>query len=177
ADEARRKQEAEARKKAEEEAARRTAEEARRIAEELERRGGEQPAAAGSEEIETGSGIVSEAMEASWRDEERTTKRRRRRPQAQVRNVVAHGQMKSSFHKEHGFKSPTEKMIYEVEVPETITVGDLAQRMNIKSREVMRTLMKMGEMATVNQHIDQETAMLLVEEMGHKPKAVKGQEE
>ncbi|MCK0538042.1 translation initiation factor IF-2 [Alcanivorax quisquiliarum] len=177
AEEARRKQEAEARKKAEEEAARRTAEEARRIAEELERRGGEQPASTGSEEIETSSGIVSEAMEASWRDEERTTKRRRRRPQAQVRNVVAHGQMKSSFHKEHGFKSPTEKMVYDVEVPETITVGDLAQRMNIKSREVMRTLMKMGEMATVNQHIDQETAMLLVEEMGHKPRAVKGQEE
>lgn len=177
AEELRRKQEAEARKKAEEEAARRTAEEARRMAEELEKRGQQEPEK-GPEEIETGSGIVTEAMEASWRDEERTTKRRRRRPGSQqTRNVVAHGQMKSSFHKEHGFKSPTEKMVYEVEVPETITVADLSQRMNIKAREVMRTLMKMGEMATVNQHIDQETAMLLVEEMGHKPIAAKGEEQ
>ena len=175
AEEARRKQEAEARKKAEEEAARRTAEEAQRMAAELEKRGQQEPKET-TEEVETGSGIVTEALEASWRDEERTTKRRRRRPAAQARNVVAHGQMKSSFHKEHGFKSPTEKMVYEVEVPETITVADLSQRMNIKAREVMRTLMKMGEMATVNQHIDQETAMLLVEEMGHKPVASKGEE-
>ncbi|MEY1660895.1 translation initiation factor IF-2 [Isoalcanivorax beigongshangi] len=177
AEEQRRKQEAEARRKAEEEAARRTAEEAQRVAAELERRGGEQPVRTGSEEIETGSGIVSEAMEASWRDEERTTKRRRRRPQSQVRNVVAHGQMKSTFQREHGFKAPQEKMVYDVEVPETITVADLAQRMNIKVREVMRTLMKMGEMATANQYLDQETAMLLVEEMGHRPRAAKGQEE
>jgi len=85
--------------------------------------------------------------------------------------------MKSSMNKQHGFKTPTEKKIYEVEVPETITVGDLAQRMNIKAKQLIKAMMKMGEMATVNQFIDQETAFLLVEEMGHKPVASKGQEE
>ncbi|MDF1822862.1 MAG: translation initiation factor IF-2 [Alcanivoracaceae bacterium] len=179
ADEARRKQEAETRKKAEEEAARATAEEAARIAAELEKRGGEEQPK--EEEEDKGSNIVSEAMEASWRDEERTSRRRRRRPGSRDREesnrYVAHGQMKSSFNKAHGFKSPTEKMVYDVEIPETITVADLAQRMSIKARELIRTLMKMGEMATVNQHIDQETAVLLVEEMGHNPVPVKGQEE
>ena len=81
------------------------------------------------------------------------------------------------MNKQHGFKTPTEKKIYEVEVPETITVGDLAQRMNIKAKELIKAMMKMGEMATVNQFIDQETAFLLVEEMGHKAVASKGQEE
>ena len=81
------------------------------------------------------------------------------------------------MNKQHGFKTPTEKKIYEVEVPETITVGDLAQRMNIKAKQLIKAMMKMGEMATVNQFIDQETAFLLVEEMGHKPVASKGQEE
>jgi translation initiation factor IF-2 len=179
ADEARRKVEAENRRKAEEEAARKTAEEARRLAAELERRGsGEEPR---EEEDDSGAGIVVEAMEASWRDEERTSKRRRRKPGGKEGGkeregsmpVVAHGQMKSSFHKQHGFKSPTEKMVYEVEIPETITVADLAQRMSVKAREVLKALMQMGEMATVNQHIDQETAVLLVEEMGHTPKPVK----
>jgi translation initiation factor IF-2 len=176
AEEARRKLEAETRRKAEEEAARRTSEEAQRLAAELEKRAeGEQPAR--EEEDDSGASIVVEAMEASWRDEERSSKRRRRKPGGKEREgsmpVVAHGQMKSSFHKQHGFKSPTEKMVYDVEVPETITVADLAQRMSVKAREVLKTLMQMGEMATVNQYIDQETAMLLVEEMGHTPKAVK----
>ncbi len=170
AEEARRKQETEARKKAEEEAARATAEEAKRMAEELEKRG-EQPEQPAEEEVDdAGSAIVSEAMEASWRDEERVTRRRRRRS-------VAHGQLKGSMNKQHGFQSPTEKMVYEVEVPESITVQDLAQRMSVKVRDLIRALMKMGEMATANQLVDQETAMLVVEELGHKPKAVKGQEE
>ncbi|WP_156496784.1 translation initiation factor IF-2 N-terminal domain-containing protein, partial [Alcanivorax sp. HI0083] len=69
------------------------------------------------------------------------------------------------------------KKIYEVEVPDTITVTDLAQRMNVKAKSLIKSLMKMGEMVTVNQPIDQETAFLLVEEMGHKPIASKGQEE
>lgn len=174
AEEARRKVETENRRKAEEEAARKTAEEALRLAAELEKRG---DAPVAPEEDDTGASIVVEAMEASWRDEERSSKRRRRKPGGKEREgvmpVVAHGQMKSSFHKQHGFKSPTEKMVYDVEVPETITVADLAQRMSVKAREVLKALMQMGEMATVNQHIDQETAMLLVEEMGHTPKAVK----
>ena len=173
ADEAKRKQEAEARKKAEEEAARRTAEEAARIAAELEQRG-EQEEKKPAVEDDKGSSIVNAAQEASYQREERQSRRRRRKPK--VAGVV-HGKMKSSMNKQHGFKTPTEKKIYEVEVPETITVGDLAQRMNIKAKSLIKSLMKMGEMATVNQPIDQETAFLLVEEMGHKPVASKGQEE
>jgi len=174
AEEARRKQEAETRKKAEEEAARRTAEEAQRIAEELEKRGGEPEPAKTEEEDDKGSSIVRDAVEAGYRTEERQSRRRRRKSKSAG---VAHGQMRSSMNKQHGFKSPTEKMVYDVEIPETITVAELAQRMNIKSKELIKAMMKMGEMATVNQHIDQETAVLLTEEMGHTPKLVKGEEE
>ena len=67
----------------------------------------------------------------------------------------------------HGFERPTAPMIHEVQVPETITAADLAQRMSVKAAEVIKALMKMGVMATINQPLDQETAMLLVEEMGH----------
>ncbi|WP_101675505.1 translation initiation factor IF-2 [Alloalcanivorax mobilis] len=174
AEDARRKQEAEARKKAEEEAARRTAEEAQRIAEELEKREGEQPAEPQKEEEDKASSIVRDAVEAGYRTEERQSRRRRRKSKAAG---VAHGQMKSSMNKQHGFKSPTEKMVYDVEIPETITVAELAQRMNIKAKELIKAMMKMGEMATVNQYIDQETAVLLTEEMGHTPRLVKGEEE
>jgi translation initiation factor IF-2 len=69
----------------------------------------------------------------------------------------------------HGFKRPTGKMIHEVEVPESILVSDLAQRMSVKGGEIVKQLMKMGVMATVNQSIDQEVAQLVVEELGHKP--------
>ena len=67
----------------------------------------------------------------------------------------------------HGFAKPTAPVVREVEVPETITVADLAQAMAIKAPQLIKTLMGMGVMATINQSIDQETAMLVVEEMGH----------
>lgn len=69
----------------------------------------------------------------------------------------------------HGFKKPTGKIIHNVEIPETITVADLAMRMSVKGGEVVKHLMKLGAMATINQSIDQETAQLVVEEMGHTP--------
>ena len=69
---------------------------------------------------------------------------------------------------QHGFQRPTAPVIKEVDVPETITVGELAQRMSVKAAEVIKTLMKMGTMVTINQAIDQDTAALVVEEMGHK---------
>ncbi len=68
------------------------------------------------------------------------------------------------------FTKPTAPIIREVSIPETITVGELAQKMSVKGVEVIKTMMKMGAMATINQVIDQETAALLVEEMGHKAK-------
>ena len=71
------------------------------------------------------------------------------------------------------FAQPTEPLVREVAVPETITVGELAHRMSVKAAEVIKVLMKLGTMATINQVLDQETAMILVEEMGHKAKAAK----
>lgn len=74
--------------------------------------------------------------------------------------------------KRHGFEKPTKPMVREVEIPETITVGDLAQRMAVKAADVIKTLMGMGVMATINQALDQETAVLVTEELGHKAKTV-----
>ncbi|MBW8904850.1 MAG: translation initiation factor IF-2 [Betaproteobacteria bacterium] len=71
------------------------------------------------------------------------------------------------------FAQPTEPLVRDIAVPETITVGDLAHRMSVKAAEVIKALMKLGTMATINQVLDQETAMILVEEMGHKAKAAK----
>jgi translation initiation factor IF-2 len=68
---------------------------------------------------------------------------------------------------QHGFQRPTAPVIKEVAVPETISVGDLAQRMSVKAGELIKTLMKMGMMVTINQVLDQETAILVVEELGH----------
>ncbi|MFV8781533.1 translation initiation factor IF-2 [Microbulbifer sp. SA54] len=68
----------------------------------------------------------------------------------------------------HGFKRPTGKQVYEVQLGETITVGDLAKQLNIKAGELIKRLMKMGEMVTINQSLDRDTASLIVEELGHK---------
>ncbi|MDP3141411.1 MAG: translation initiation factor IF-2 [Methylotenera sp.] len=72
---------------------------------------------------------------------------------------------------QHAFNAPTEAIVYEVLVPETITVAELAHKMAVKSGEVINTLMGMGMMVTINQVLDQETAIIIVEEMGHKAKA------
>lgn len=76
----------------------------------------------------------------------------------------------SSLSSQHGFSKPTEPVIREVSIPEAITVGELAQRMAVKAAEVIKTMMKMGVMATINQVIERDTATLIVEEMGHKAK-------
>jgi translation initiation factor IF-2 len=68
---------------------------------------------------------------------------------------------------------PVEQVVREVHVPETISVADLAHKMSVKATEVIKVLMKMGMMVTINQHLDQETAMIVVEEMGHKAFAAK----
>ncbi len=68
------------------------------------------------------------------------------------------------------FERPTAPVVREVEIPETITVAELADRMSIKAAILIKEMMKQGVMATINQAIDQETAAILVEEMGHKPK-------
>lgn len=70
----------------------------------------------------------------------------------------------------HGFSMPTAPTIHEVLIPETITVADLARRMSVKAAEVIKVMIGLGAMATINQVIDQETAIIVVEEMGHKAK-------
>ena len=74
---------------------------------------------------------------------------------------------------EHSFQLPMEPVIHQVYVPETISVADLAHKMAVKATEVIKALMKMGSMVTINQSLDQETAMIIVEEMGHKAFAAK----
>ena len=73
--------------------------------------------------------------------------------------------------RETNFQAPTEAVIKDVHVPETITVAELAHKMSVKASEVIKQLMKLGQMCTINQVLDQETAMILVEEMGHKAHA------
>jgi translation initiation factor IF-2 len=75
---------------------------------------------------------------------------------------------------QHGFERPTAPVIREVEIPESISVSELAQRMAVKGNEVVKALFNMGAMVTINQVIDQDTAALVVEELGHKPKPVSG---
>ncbi|GGY87101.1 translation initiation factor IF-2 [Cellvibrio zantedeschiae] len=72
----------------------------------------------------------------------------------------------------HAFKKPTTKIVHQVDVPETIVVSELASRLTVKVGEVIKRLMKMGVMASMNESIDQDTAVLLVEEMGHEANLV-----
>ena len=74
----------------------------------------------------------------------------------------------TKFLKQHGFAKPAAPVLKEVAIPDNILVSELAQRMSVKATDIIRALMKMGVMVTINQSIDQETAVLVVEEMGHK---------
>ena len=78
---------------------------------------------------------------------------------------------------DHGFEKPTAPVVHEIEVPETIVVSELAQKLSVKGADVIRAMMGMGVMATINQVIDQDTAILIVEEMGHVATASKTEEE
>ena len=73
----------------------------------------------------------------------------------------------------HGFEKPTAPIIHEVSIPETITVGELAAKMSVKAADLIKAMMKMGTMANINQVLDQETASIVVEEMGHTPLLLK----
>ena len=84
---------------------------------------------------------------------------RRRKPAKRVSNV--------SRPTEHGFSKPTAPVVREVSIPETIVVGELAKLLAIKAGEVIKVLMNMGMMVTINQPLDQDTAILVVEELGH----------
>ena len=113
--------------------------------------------------------------EVVWRDE--TVKRRGIKTRGDVSGGFGWRQRKDrhATHKEegepgqHAFAAPTEPIVHEVSVPETITTAALAQKMSVKAAEVIKAMMKLGTMVTINQVLDQDTAMIVVEEMGHKP--------
>ncbi len=92
----------------------------------------------------------------------------RRKGKAQKRRTV-HVQQDT----QHGFVKPTAPVVHDVEIPDSITVADLAQKMSVKAAEVIKELMKMGMMVTINQPLDRDTSTLVVEEMGHNPVAQK----
>ena len=92
--------------------------------------------------------------------------RRRRKSPSRRRQVSVSGDG------QHGFEKPTAPVIREVEIPESIAVSELAQRMAIKGNEVVKVLFNMGAMVTINQVIDQDTASLVVEELGHRAKPI-----
>lgn len=96
---------------------------------------------------------------------------RKKRKQAQRRKELDFE--KSSLSQK--FEKPTAPVVHEVAVPESISVADLAQKMSVKAALVIKTMMKMGAMVTINQLLDQETAILVVEEMGHKATALRSE--
>jgi translation initiation factor IF-2 len=95
--------------------------------------------------------------------------RRKRKAPARRRAVAVGGD-------QHGFERPTAPVVREIEIPESISVADLAKAMAIKGNEVVKVLFNMGAMVTINQVIDQDTATLVVEEMGHVAKPVESAE-
>ncbi len=129
------------------------------------------------------AGLVGQAYEDSFAKEDREIKRgtnstnprsaKKGGRRGQEEQNFSHNQhkrgLKTSQSNKHGFEKPVKKQVYDVEIGETIVVADLAQKMAVKVREVIKSLMKMGELVTQNQAIDQEIASLVVEEMGHNP--------
>lgn len=152
-------QEEETQKKLEKEA-KKAAEEARKLAEENERRWKEEEERRKKEEAKEVHVHSNRYAQEAEDEEDAQVERGGRRRKKSRKN--AGEDLKHSFNKP---VAPVERI---VKLGETITVGDLASRMSVKGTEVIKTMMKMGEMATINQVLDQETAVLVIEEMGHK---------
>jgi len=160
-DEENRKREEDARKAAEEEV-RRQAEQRERDEAERQRKAAERPKAVEADARETkyGRQELHVATDVSSRYKKKKPMGRRRGPAAATEG-------------RHAFEMPTAPIKREVSIPETITVAELAQKIAVKGSEVIKTLMNMGVMATINQPLDQDTAVLVVEEMGHTAKAIR----
>ncbi|MCO6440638.1 MAG: translation initiation factor IF-2 [Nitrococcus mobilis] len=120
-----------------------------------------------------------EAEERAARKAERGKGKGKKRSREEVKPTVLRGGIKrvrkgsASEQIQQVFEKPTAPVVREVAVPEMITVGELAQRMSVKAADLIKEMMKQGIMATINQAIDQSVAVLLVEEMGHRPRIVK----
>lgn len=171
--------ESENRRKAAEEAQQRTLEQMRQMASKYSETDTETTMVVKKDEP-LAEGLVGAALEDSFEQERREIKRgtastanknrRRRRDDEGEQEIKNRGRgLKSSQANRHKFEKPVEKIVHNVEIGETIVVSELAQKMAIKVREVVKMLMKMGELVRENESIDQETAALLVEEMGHNP--------
>jgi len=173
--------EKEAAEKAEAEA-RKSAEEAKRLAEENEARWKAQEEERKAHENDvvhlTSSKYAQEAEDASDSEEEGGRRRRKKKggqKDKEVKGRKGKGKQTLSAPQslKHGFQKPVEKKIKEVRIGETISVAELANKMAVKGAEVVKAMFKMGAMATINQVIDQETAALVAEEMGHNVVLVK----
>ena len=122
-------------------------------------------------------GKAKPAKKDAWKDD--AAKRRAIKTRGDAGTSGWRGSKGGGRHGRHGHaeeapaQQPVEAIVREVHVPETISVADLAHKMTVKATEVIKTLMKMGSMVTINQVLDQETAMILVEEMGHLAFAAK----
>ncbi len=169
-DEDRRKLEEKAKKEADERARSKTLENARRVAEELAARENSSSQETAEEDIVIEDEIVKQAFEESIEKEERQTKKSKSKSVDKKRlSITGKGKkLKLKGSGEHGFQSPTGPIVKEVKIPENILVSDLANQMSVKGTEVVKELFKMGIAATINQTIDQDTAVLVVEELGHK---------
>ncbi len=159
-----------------------------------EKRAQQAPAAPGAEQAPATDGTlhkpkVDEAAKGDkkspkkktttiWKDE--TAKRRTIKTRGDVGGASGWHTPKGARHKPaaavesaQAFAAPTEPVVREVMIPETISVADLAHKMSVKAAAVIKTLMKLGSMVTINQVLDQETAMIVVEDMGHIAKAAR----
>jgi len=182
-EEARAKVEEEARAKAEEEARLKAEEEARAKAAEEATRAAEAPAPAPSEAAppkETAEkrgkrkgdkGEKGDKVTRYGREQLHVSSDKSGRRAKKGRGRAAAGGLRSSG--QHGFARPTAPIVREVAIPESVTVAELAQKMSVKAAELIKVLMHMGSMVTINQVLDQETASIVVEEMGHKVKLLK----
>jgi translation initiation factor IF-2 len=179
-EEKRRQADEEARLKAEEEARKKVEEEARRIAEEEARALAEARKRTSDDDRKRKEADRAPPRRAGRGDDAGPTKygrkelhvagdkagRRRKRPAGGRRGGGAQIERQ-------GFERPTAPVVREVGIPETITVAELAQKMAVKATEVIKTMMGMGAMVTINQVIDRDTAVIVVEEMGHTPKILR----
>ncbi|MCW4153587.1 translation initiation factor IF-2 [Halomonas sp. 18H] len=109
------------------------------------------------------------------REEDRSDREERRRGGRKAKRAERRGTRRGGGQGggKHGFQKPTQPIVREVSIPESISVADLADKMSIKANEVIKAMFTMGAAVTINQTIDQDTAAIVVEEMGHKPKLVK----
>ncbi|MEI8298774.1 MAG: translation initiation factor IF-2 [Pseudomonadota bacterium] len=171
-EEARRRSEEENKRRAEEDARKALEDEARRQAEQASRDDAERARKAAAPEkparVEVAKGDTRYGRKELHVSTDVSNRYKKKKPMRGGRR----GSSSSSPEGRHAFEMPTQPIKREVSIPETITVAELAQKMAVKGNELIKALMNMGVMATINQPLDQDTAVLVVEELGHTAKLV-----